>query len=87
MAIVIEPLFSKGDYITNKSAGDIAIVKGVSKKGYYQFEAYYGAMFDELKDLKKYTYELQVNYQKFWEICDEKEKEKMDKLIEERKMA
>lgn len=87
MSVVIEPLFSKGDYIINRSAGDIAIVKGISKKGYYQFDAYYNAMLNELTDLKKYTYELQVNYQKFFEHCNKDEKDKINKIIEERKMA
>ena len=31
----IEPIFKKGDYIINRNAGDIAIVKGVTKKNYY----------------------------------------------------
>ena len=50
--IVIEPKFNKGDYIINHSSNDLAIVKGVTKKGYYQFEEYYGGMFKQLKDLK-----------------------------------
>ena len=81
---VIEPKFSKGDYIINRHSGNMAIVKGLTKKGYYQFTAYYGAMFDKLKDLKKFAYELQVNYQKFYDICTEEEKEKMDKILKEK---
>lgn len=79
--MTIEPLFNKKDYIINRAAGDMAIVKGITKKGYYQFYAYYDAMFDELKDLNKYKYELQVNYQKFWEPCSEEEKNKMDEKL------
>jgi len=77
----IEPNFKSNDYIINRSAGDMAIVKGISKKGYYQFEAYYDNMFNKLKDLKTYKYELQINYQKFWDFCNENEKNKMDKIL------
>ena len=77
----VEPKFKKGDYIINRSAGDMAIVKGVTKKNYYQFEAYYGAMFHELKDVKDKNYDLQVNYQKFWDLCNDDEKKKLDDII------
>jgi len=79
--IVIEPKFNKGDYIINHSSKDMAIVKGVSKKGYYQFEAYYSGMSKQLKDLKNMTFELQVNYQKFFELCNDEEKKKLDEII------
>ena len=82
--IVIEPKFNKGDYIINHSSGDIAKVKGITKKGHYQFEAYYNGMSKELKDLKNLTFELQVNYQKFYELCNDEEKEKLDGLIKEK---
>jgi len=78
---MIEPKFKKGDYIINKTNGNMGIVKGVTKKGYYQFEAYYGTMFNELKDVKDKTYDLQINYQKFYELCDENEKKKLDEII------
>ena len=81
MELKIEPTFKNGDYIINRSCGDMAIVKGVNKKGYYQFEAYYGAMLKELKDVKNLNYDLQINYQKFFELCDEKEKNKLDEII------
>jgi len=81
----MEAIFKKGDYIINKTSGDMAIVKGVTKKGYYQFEAYYGNMFNQLKDVKNYNYDLQINYQKFYELCNEEEKKKLDDLIKENK--
>lgn len=77
----IEPKFTEGDYIINRSAGDMAIVKGLTKKGYYTFKEYYGGMFKELKDLKNMVYELQINYQKFWDLCTDDEKEKFDEII------
>ena len=78
---MIEPKFKKGDYIINRAAGDMAIVKGVSKKNYYQFSSYYDAMLHEMKELDKYPYELQVNYQKFWDLCDNNEKKDLDKKM------
>ena len=81
----MEAIFKKGDYIINKTSGDMAIVKGVTKKGYYQFEAYYGNMFNQLKDVKNYNYDLQINYQKFYDLCNEEEKKKLDDLIKENK--
>lgn len=78
---MIEPKFQKGDYIINRKNGDMAIVKGVTKRGYYQFEAYYGSMFEQLKDVKDKNYDLQINYQKFYELCDENEKKKLDEII------
>jgi hypothetical protein len=78
---MIEPKFQKGDYIINRTCGDMAIVKGITKKGYYQFEAYYGGMFKQLKDVKDKNYDLQINYQKFYELCDENEKKKLDEII------
>lgn len=82
--IVIEPKFNKGDYIINRVSGDLAIVKGVTKKGYYQFEAYYSGMSKQLKDLKNLTFELQVNYQKFYELCNDEEREKLECIIKEK---
>lgn len=82
----MEALFKKGDYIINRSSGDIAIIKGVTKKGYYQFEAYYGAMFNELKDVKNGNYDLQVNYQKFFELCNEEERKMLDDVIKGKNM-
>lgn len=82
---MVEPKFKPGDYITNRKSGDLAIVKGVTKKNYYQFEAYYGAMFGELKDVKDKLFDLQVNYQKFYELCNEEEKKKLNEIIEKSK--
>lgn len=78
---MIEPKFKKGDYIINHNAGDIAIVDKVTPKNYYQFKAYYDNMLHKLKDLKKYNYELQVNYQKFWDFCTDDEKKKLEDII------
>lgn len=79
----MEAIFKKDDYIINPTSNDMGIIKGITKKGYYQFEAFYGGMFKELKDVKNYT--LQINYQKFYELCNEEEKKKLDKIIEEDK--
>lgn len=81
---MIEPKFSKGDYIINRTSGDMAIVKGITKKGYYQFSAYYGHMFGKLKDVKNFNYDLQINYQKFFDLCTDEEKKELDKIIKEK---
>lgn len=81
---MVEPIFKKGDYIINHNAGDMAIVKGVTKKNYYQFDVYYEGMFNELKDVKNLNYDLQVNYQKFYDLCTEEEKKKLDDIIKEK---
>ena len=81
---MVEPIFKKGDYIINRNAGDMAIVKGVTKKNYYQFDVYYEGMFNELKDVKNLNYDLQVNYQKFYDLCTEEEKKKLDDIIKEK---
>ena len=80
----IKNKFNPCDCIVNRSAGDIAIVKSINNKGYYQFKEYYNDMFHELKDLKKYNYELQINYQKFFELCNDDEKKKIDDMIKKR---
>ena len=82
---MIEPIFKKGDYIINRTSGDMAIIKGITKKGYYQFEAFYGAMFNKLKDVKNLNYDLQVNYQKFYDLCNDEEKKKLDEIIKNKK--
>ncbi len=83
---MVEPKFDKGDYVINRSCGDMGIIKGVSKKGYYQFKAYYSGMFKRLNDVKNFNYDLQINYQKFWDLCDEDEKALLgNKLAEEKK--
>ncbi len=80
---MIEPKFNKGDYIVSHHSGDMGIIKGITKKGYYQFKAYYDAMLNELKDVKNLSYDLQVNYQKFFELCNDEEKKKLDEIIKE----
>ena len=81
----MEAIFKTGDYIINRTSGDMGIVKGVTKKGYYQFKAYYGSMFKELKDVSSKNFDLQINYQKFYDLCNEEEKNKLDSIIEENK--
>lgn len=77
----MEPIFKEGDYIINHSSRDIAIVKGVTKKGYYEFKAYYSSMLNELKDVSDPKHNLQIHYQKFFEPCGEDERQKIDALI------
>lgn len=81
----MEAIFKSGDYIINRTSGNMAIVKGVTKKGYYQFKAFYGSMFKELKDVSNKNFDLQINYQKFYDLCNEEEKKKLDSIIEENK--
>lgn len=50
---MVEPIFKKGDYIINRTSGDMAIIDSVTSKNYYHFKAYYGSMLNELKDVKK----------------------------------
>lgn len=85
MGLRIEAKFDKGDYVINRSCGSMAIIKGVSKKNYYQFSAYYDGMFHRLKDVKNENHDLQVNYQTFWDYCKDEEKEKLDDIIEKDK--
>ena len=80
---MIEPTFKKDDYIINRNSNDMGIVKGITKKGYYQFKEFYGGMFGELKGN---NYELQINYQKFYDLCNEKEKKKLDDIIKQKKV-
>lgn len=81
---MIEPKFKKGDYIINRTSGDMAIVKGYTKNIYYQFEVYYGAMFHNFKNVKDKSYDLQFHYQKFYDLCTDEEKKKLDDLIKEK---
>lgn len=78
---MVEPIFKTGDYIINRSAGDMAIIDKVTKKNYYHFKVYYGGMFGEFKNVDDKSYDLQVNYQKFFDICNEEEKKFLDELI------
>lgn len=81
---MIEPKFKKNDYIINRTANDMAIVDSITSKGYYHFKVYYGSMFDELRDPKNKLNDLQVDYQKFWDLCTDEEKQKLDKIIKEK---
>lgn len=85
---MIEPKFAKGDYIINRKNSfensDIGIVKGITKKGYYQFSALYGGMFHKLKDVDDKNYDLQINYQKFYDLCTDEEKKKFDEILKEK---
>lgn len=82
---MIEPKFEKGDYIISHYSGDMAIVNSLDKKSYYHFKAYYSAMLDEMKDLKKYPYTLQIDYQDIFVKCNEEEKKKLDLFIKKEK--
>ena len=44
-------------------------------------------MFHKFKDLKNMNYSLQVNYQKFWDLCTDEERDKLDVLIKEKSEA
>lgn len=78
--IVFEEKFKNGDYIINRKCGDMAVYDKTDKNGYMHFKYYYGKMFDSFHDVKKYT--MQINYQKFYELCNDDEKNRMDDLIE-----
>jgi hypothetical protein len=80
---MIEPNFQKGDYIISDASGDMAIISSIDKKKYYHFKEYYGKMFEEFKDTKKYL--LQVNYQKFFRKCTDDEIKKLNNMIKEKK--
>lgn len=82
---MVEPKFKPDDYIINRTSGDMAIIDKVTKKNYYHFKAYYGNMFKELKDVKNPLFDLQVNYQTFFDLCTEEEKKKLDSLIKKNK--
>lgn len=78
--------FKKGDYIINHSSGDIAIYSKTDNRGYMHFSKYYTGMSKYLKsdnELKNYT--MQINYQKFFELCNEEEKGFMDEMIKKEK--
>lgn len=77
--VAIEPKFNDGDYIINRTGGDIGIVKGVNKKGYYTFSKFMGGMFKQLKDCDSFT--LQVNYQKFYDYCTDEERKVIDQKV------
>lgn len=77
----VEPKFNSGDYIINRSSGDIGVIDKVTPRNYYHFKAYYSAMFDELKDVTNKLYDLQVDYQKFFDLCTEEEIDKMNKML------
>lgn len=80
----VEPIFKPNDYIINRTCGDMAIIDKITPKNYYHLKAYYDAMFDELKDVKNKNYDLQVNYQKFYDLCTEEERESFEKIIKEK---
>jgi len=82
---MVEPIFKKGDYIINRIGGNMGIVKGVTKKGYYTFSAYYSSMFKKLMDVKNLNYDMQINYQKFFDLCTDEEKKFLDGVIKKEK--
>ena len=38
-------------------------------------------MFNELKDAKNPLNDLQINYQKFWDLCNDDEKNNLNEII------
>lgn len=77
--------FKKGDYIISHTSGDMAVYDKADDRGYMHFKYYYSGMFKKLKDddeCKKYS--LQINYQEFYELCNEEEKKQMDEIIKEK---
>ena len=44
-------------------------------------------MFEEFRDSKNALNDLQINYQKFWELCNKEERKKLDELIKEKKVG
>lgn len=81
--IIFKEKFKKGDYIINRKCGDIAVYDKCDDKGYMHFKHYYGDMFKKLKDCKVYT--MQINYQKFYDLCNEEEINKMNELVKNEK--
>jgi hypothetical protein len=41
-------------------------------------------MFGELKNVSDKNSDLQVNYQKFYDLCNEEEKKRFDEIIKEK---
>lgn len=78
--------FNPGDYIINRHAGDMAIVDKITKKGYYHFKEYYNGMSGTFRDCKNAMNDLQINYQKFWDICTDNEKNNMDEYLKEKEI-
>lgn len=72
----MEPRFKKGDYMINRSSGDIGIVDSI-KKNYYHFKAYYRGM---TRKVESYDVTLQVYYDQFYEPCTDDEKKIIDDL-------
>lgn len=54
--IVCEEKFKKGDYIINRSCGDMGVYDKCDNKGYMHFKYYYGKMFNVLKDCENGTF-------------------------------
>lgn len=75
----IKEKFKKGDYIINRTCGDIAVYQKMDDRGYMHFSYYYGNMFHHLKDVKAYT--LQIHYQKMFDLCNDEEKQRMVDII------
>lgn len=75
----VEPKFKPGDYIINRTSGDMGIIDKITPKNYYRFKAFWGHIF---KEVKEKNYELQVNYQKFYDLCNENEKKRLDEIIQ-----
>lgn len=81
--MAIEPKFKKDDYIINRTGNVMGIISKLDDKGYYHFKFFYGGMFDTVYDTK--TELLQINYQKFFDFCNEEETDKINKLYKKYK--
>ena len=71
--------FKKGDYIINRKTGNIGIFDKLKKRHLY-FTHYYSDMFDKISN----DHHFAIDYQDFFDICTEEEKEKMDEIIKKK---
>ena len=81
---MVECKFNVGDYIIHRTVGDMMVLKKVDEKGYMHFSYYY-CNWDKGMVNRNGNNTMQVNYQKFLDLCNDDEKALMDKYIEEYK--
>lgn len=82
MVKTTDNIFNEGDFIISHSSGDMAVFDKIDKKGYVHFKKYYGAMFE---DMKGDDYIFHMNFLKFFELCNEEEKNNFTKILEDEK--
>lgn len=80
----MECKFKEGDYIIHRTVGDMMVLKKVDEKGYMHFSYYY-CTWDKDMVQRNGNNTMQLNYQKFLDLCNEEEKALMDVRIEEYK--